>query len=215
MMTPRIRVLIADDHEMVRRGLSLFLSSYDDLELVGEAADGAAALALCEALQPDVVVADIMLPKLDGIQLIAQLQACCPAIRTIALTSFHDADLVRRALQAGALGFIYKDIGVDELAGAIRQVYAGKPALSPDAAHAVVSMVATGFGRFDAVQLTDRERRILELIAMGYTNNAIATELHFSVATVKQVIGAILAKLGAQSRTEAVTLALQQGLITL
>jgi DNA-binding NarL/FixJ family response regulator len=215
MTTPRIRVLIADDHEMVRRGLSLFLSSYDDLELIGEAADGVAALAQCKALQPDVVIADIMLPKLDGIQLITQIQQCCPAVRTIALTSFHDADLVRRALQAGALGFIYKDIGVDELAAAVRQVYAGKPALSPDAAHTIVSMVAGGLGRIEAVQLTERERRILELISAGYTNNAIAAELHFSVATVKQAIGGILVKLGAQTRTEAVTLALQQGLITL
>lgn len=215
MTTPRIRVLIADDHEMVRRGLSLFLSSYDDLELIGEAADGVAALAQCKALQPDVVIADIMLPKLDGIQLITQIQQCCPTVRAIALTSFHEADLVRRALQAGALGFIYKDIGVDELAAAIRQVYAGKPALSPDAAQTVVSMVATGFGRSDTVQLTERERRILRLIAAGYTNNAIAAELHYSVATVKQAIGGILIKLGAQSRTEAVTLALHQGLIAL
>ena len=138
-----------------------------------------------------------------------------PWVRTIALTSYHDADLVRRALQAGALGFIYKDIGVDELAAAIRQVYAGKPALSPDAAHAVVAMVAAGFSRSDTVQLNERERRILQLIAAGSTNNAIAAELHFSVATVKQTIGGILLKLGAQSRTEAVTLALQQGLITL
>jgi NarL family two-component system response regulator LiaR len=209
-----IRVLIVDDHEMVRKGLGLFIDGFDDLELAGEAANGRAAALLCDQLRPDVVLMDLIMPDGDGVQAIMAIHERHPCIKIIALTSFRDEQLVAMALRAGAIGFLYKDIGVNELAAAIHSAYQGKPILSADATQILLRLLTQQDQTSGpAVALTLREQQVLMLMTQGMTNRQIAAQMHISPATVKQYVSAILSKLGAASRTEAVAQALKLHLV--
>lgn len=211
-----IRVLLVDDHEIVRRGLAVFLDGFDDMELVGQAGDGEEALARCRELAPDVVLMDLVMPKMDGPTAIRNLQAQDPNIKVVALTTFRDKELVQETLRAGAVGYLYKDASVDELADAVRRAYAGNTVLlSPQAAEALLDLIQHGEQASEAPrgELTDRERQVLSLLVEGLTNRQIAQKMHVSESTAKQYVRAILSKLQASSRTEAVAMAVQQKLL--
>jgi NarL family two-component system response regulator LiaR len=209
---PRIRVLIVDDHLMVRRGLATFLKVFDDLELAGEAAGGQEAVRLCTQLRPDVVLMDMVMPDLDGAAATRLIRKQFPATQVIALTSFKDENLVQGALQAGAIAYLLKDVSADELARAVRAACAGRATLSPDVAEVMVH--AAGQPPKPGLDLTERERAVLALLVEGLNNSQIAEKLGVSPSTVKSHVSNILAKLGVSSRTEAVTLALRNGLVT-
>jgi NarL family two-component system response regulator LiaR len=208
----RIRVLVVDDHTMVRRGLATFLKVFEDLELAGEAASGQAAIQLSAQLQPDVVLMDMVMPDMDGATATRLIRKQSPSIQVLALTSFKEEILVQSALQAGAIGYLLKDVSADELAQAIRAAHAGRATLSPEAAQALVHAAsqppAPGF------DLTERERVVLSLMVEGLNNTQIAARLTVSPSTVKSHVSNILSKLGVASRTEAVTLALRNRLVT-
>ncbi len=210
--SPRIRVLVVDDHAMVRRGLATFLKVYDDLELAGEAASGQAAVQLCVELQPDVVLMDMVMPDMDGAAATRLIRNQSTSIQVLALTSFKEEILVRSALQAGAIGYLLKDVSADELAGAIRAAHAGRATLSPEAAQALVH--AASQPPLPGMTLTERERTVLVLMVEGLNNTQIAARLTVSPSTVKSHVSNILSKLGVASRTEAVSLALRHGLVT-
>ena len=208
---PRIRVLVVDDHTMVRRGLATFLKVFDDLELAGEAASGQAAIQLCAQLQPDVVLMDMVMPDMDGATATRLIRKQSPRIQVLALTSFKEEILVQSALQAGAIGYLLKDVSADELAQAIRAAHAGRSTLSPEAAQALVH--ATSQPPASGIELSEREREVLTLIVEGLNNTQIAGRLSVSPSTVKSHVSGILTKLGASSRTEAATLALRNRLV--
>jgi len=209
--SPRIRVLVVDDHAMVRRGLATFLKVFDDLELAGEAASGQAAVQLCVQLKPDVVLMDMVMPDMDGASATRLIRRQSELIQVIALTSFTEEILVQSALQAGAIGYLLKDVSADELAQAIRAAHAGRATLSPEAAQALVH--AAGQPPKPGLDLTERERAVLALMVEGLNNTQIAARLTVSPSTVKSHVSSILSKLGVASRTEAVTLALRNRLI--
>jgi two-component system, NarL family, response regulator LiaR len=209
--SPRIRVLVVDDHAMVRRGLATFLKAFDDLELAGEAATGQAGLELCVQLQPDVVLMDMVMPDMDGAAVTRLIRSQSQAIQVIALTSFMEEILVQSALHAGAIGYLLKDVSADELAQAIRAAHAGRVTLSPEAAQALVH--AASQPPPPGLDLTERERAVLALMVEGLNNTQIAAKLTVSPSTVKSHVSNILSKLGVASRTEAVTLALRNRLI--
>ncbi len=215
MTTPSctpIRVLVVDDHTMVRRGLATFLKVFDDLNLAGEAANGQEAIQLCASLQPDVVLMDMVMPDMDGATTTQLIRKQWPQIQVLALTSFKEEILVQSALQAGAIGYLLKDVSADELAQAIRAAYAGRSTLSPEAAQALVH--ATSQPKAPGVDLTERERQVLTLMVAGLNNIQIAAKLKVSPSTVKSHVSAILNKLGVESRTEAATQALRNQLIS-
>jgi NarL family two-component system response regulator LiaR len=207
----RIRVLVVDDHAMVRRGLATFLKVFDDLELAGEAASGQEALQLCAQLRPDVVLMDMAMPDMDGAAATRLIRKQFESIHVLALTSFKEEILVQSALQAGAIGYLLKDVSADTLAQAIRDAHAGRATLSPEAAQALVNAAsqppAPGF------DLTERERAVLVLMVEGLNNTQIAARLTVSPSTVKSHVSNILSKLGVASRTEAVTQALRNRLV--
>jgi two-component system, NarL family, response regulator LiaR len=206
-----IRVVIADDHLVVRDGLKVFLANYPDIQVIGEAADGKRAVELCSALKPDVVLMDLVMPVMDGTTAAKLIHQRDPQIRVLALTSFQDRRLVEETIQAGAVGFLYKDCEPEELAQAIRDLYAGRPALAPSATEALLQAMTRPA---DPVpDLSEREREVLALVATGATNAEIARALSLSVSTVGFHISNILGKLGAGNRTEAVSLARKYQLI--
>jgi DNA-binding NarL/FixJ family response regulator len=224
-MPPRpapIRVLLVDDHAMVRRGMRDFLSLHDDLEIVGEAADGAEAIEGAAALRPDVVVMDLLMPGVDGIDATARIKAANPDIEIVAITSFIEEARIVAALEAGAAGFLLKDAEADELAAAIRAAAAGEVHLDPAVAGIVARRMrdgaggAGGTGRGPGTDplrtLTPRERDVLGGIARGLSNRAIADELGITERTARTHVSNILAKLGLSSRTQAALLAVQRGL---
>jgi NarL family two-component system response regulator LiaR len=214
-MTDPIRVLVADDHLVVRRGLATMLLAFDDLVLVGEARHGGEAISLCESARPDVVLMDMVMPGIDGAEATAEIRRRYPTIQVIALTSFADEELVQRAVRAGAIGYLLKNISAHDLAAAIRAAHAGQPALAAEALNAVMRPATSPAGRQEPVEeLTAREHEILALMARGQTNTQIGAQLGISRATVKFHVSSILGKLGAASRTEAVALAIQRGLVT-
>jgi DNA-binding NarL/FixJ family response regulator len=214
----RIRVLLVDDHAMVRRGMRDFLSLHDDIEVVGEAADGAAGVEQAKALQPDIVVMDLMMPNLDGIEATGRIKAALPDVEVIALTSFIEESRVVAAIEAGASGFLLKDAEADELAAAIRSASAGEVHLDPAVASIVARRMRDG-GRGSAADLEDgigtltaRERDVLARVARGYPNRQIASDLGITERTARTHVSNILAKLGLTSRTQAALLAAQHGL---
>ncbi|HSJ53145.1 MAG TPA: response regulator transcription factor [Anaerolineae bacterium] len=206
-----IRVLLVDDHAVVRSGLSAFLLAFDDLELVGEASSGEEAVRLCGRLQPDVVLMDLVMPGMDGAQATRAIRETCPAIQVIALTSFKEKELVEGAMAAGAIGYLLKNVSADELARAIREAHAGRPSLAPEAAQVLIQSrrepQKLGF------DLSEREREVLALLVEGLNNPEIADRLVVSRSTVKFHVSSILSKLGATSRTEAVAMAVKEGLL--
>lgn len=209
-----IRILIVDDHGMVRRGMRDYLALHDDLEVVGEAADGAAAIEAATTLRPDVVVMDLLMPGVDGIEATAAIKTANPAIEIVALTSFVEESRVVAAIEAGASGFLLKDADADDLAAAIRAAAAGEMHLDPAVAGVVARRLrsgatgAAGASPGDAIAtLTPREREVLSGIARGLSNRAIADELGITERTARTHVSNILAKLGLASRTQAALLA--------
>lgn len=206
-----ICVLLVDDHPMVRKGLTLFLTAFDDLELVGEAENGPDAIQLCGDVVPDVVLMDMMMPVMDGVTTIKTIKQQFPKIQILALTSFIEEDLVKNALEAGAIGYLLKDISADDLAKAIRAAHTGRATLSPDAAQALVQ--STNQLHEPGHDLTEREWEVLVLMVEGLNNTEIAERLTVSSSTIKSHVSSILSKLGVVSRTEAVTFAFRHKLI--
>ena len=207
----RIRVLLVDDHDMVRRGLAVFLQAFPDMELVGEAEDGPEAIEICNATPPDVILMDVMMPEMDGIEATRRIRARHPDIQVLMLSSSKDEDAIKSAIQAGAIGYILKNIGPTELADAVRAAQRGEATLSPAATQALVA--ATARPPEPDYHLTERERELLSLLTKGLSNPEIADRLTISLSTVKFHISSILSKLGASSRTEAVAMALEKRLV--
>jgi NarL family two-component system response regulator LiaR len=208
----KIRVMIVDDHAMVRSGLAAFLVSCDDLELVGEASSGEEAVRKCIDLVPDVVLMDLIMPGMDGAEATRAIRQHCPDVKVIALTSFKEDDLMQRTLQAGAIGYLFKNVSADDLVDAIHAAKAGRPALAPEAAQALIYAVTQP--QHIGFDLTEREHEVLALMVKGYNNPQIADQLVISRSTVKFHVSSILSKLEVTSRTEAVALALQHHLVT-
>jgi NarL family two-component system response regulator LiaR len=206
-----IRVMLVDDHLMVRRGLATFLKVYDDLELMGEASSGQEAVQLCGQHQPDVILMDMVMPGMDGASATQLIRQQYPSIQVLALTSFKEEKLVKGALQAGAIGYLLKDVTADELAQAIRAAHAGRTTLSPEAAQALVH--ATSQPPSPGFDLTGRELEVLALMVVGLNNTQIAGKLVVSPSTIKSHVSNILSKLGVTSRTEAVTLTLRNNIL--
>ena len=206
-----IRVMIVDDHAVVRGGLSKFLQVHKDLDLVGEAENGAEAVRLARQLQPDVVLMDLKMPEMDGVAATRELRAQNPKIRVIVLTSFAEDNMVQGALQAGATGYLLKNVTGADLANAIRAAHAGRMTLSSEATEALVH--AATHPIVPADELTEREREVLALMVDGLSNQEIANRLFLSLGTVKFHTGNIYSKLGVDSRVAAVTLALQRRLV--
>jgi len=206
-----IRVMIVDDHKVVRSGLSAFLDAYDDLELVASADSGEMALALCRQHHLDVVLMDLVMPRMNGAEATEALLNACPDTKVIALTSFKEQDLVQGALKAGAIGYLLKDVDSDDLAEAIRQAHVGKPTLAPEAAQVLIQASRQPYK--PGIDLTERENEVLGLLVEGLTNPEIAVRLYVSKSTVKFHVSSILNKLQVSSRTEAVAKALQEGLV--
>lgn len=206
-----IRVAVVDDHTIVREGLATMLEAYPDLTLVGEAADGERAIQLCRELQPDVVLMDLMMPRLDGVAATRAIRQAQPQIRVLALTSFVEDEMVKQALQAGAVGYLLKNITAQELASAIRAAHAGASALAPEATRILIDAATAPppIGH----DLTDREREILGCLVQGLSNAQIARQLSIRPSTVKNHMSSIMTKLGASSRTEAATLAMRHKLV--
>jgi two-component system, NarL family, response regulator LiaR len=207
-----IRVLVVDDHTMVRRGLATFLKVFDDLLLAGEAASGQEAIQQVAQLQPDVVLMDMVMPDMDGAAATRLIRKQSPLTQVLALTSFKEEILVQSALQAGAIGYLLKDVSADELAQAIRAAHAGRSTLSPEAAQALVH--ATSQAPTPGIELTEREREVLTLMVDGLNNTQIAARLTVSPSTIKSHVSSILSKLEVASRTEAVTLALRNHMVS-
>ena len=204
--------MLVDDHAVVRSGLSAFLLAFDDLEYVGEAAGGAEAVERCLVLRPDVILMDLVMPDVDGAEATRRIKEACPHVQVIALTSYKEDDLVQGALKAGALSYLLKNVTADELAGAIRAAHAGRSTLAPEAAEVLIK-AATAPADVEAEGLTTRELEILRLMVSGESNPDIAARLFVSRSTVKFHVSNILMTLGATSRTEAVAIALQKGLV--
>ncbi len=210
-MTERIRVVIVDDHLMVRRGLATFLKAAQDLELVGEAATGPEAIRVCAETRPDVVLMDLKLPELDGIGATLAIRQAHPETQVIAVTSSHEDDLVSQVLRAGAIGYLLKDVGVTGLGDAIRAAAVGRATLGPEATQALVRQ--TTAPPIPAQALTEREREVLALMVKGLSNANIADRLVLSRSTVNFHVSNVLGKLEVTSRTAAVSVALQHRLV--
>lgn len=207
-----IRVMLVDDHTMVRRGLATFLKVFDDLQLAGEAESGEAAIQLCAEVLPDVILMDMVMPDMDGATATRAIRKQYPQIQVIALTSFKEGTLVKKVLEAGAISYLLKDVSADELARAIRAAHAGRVTLSPEAAQSLVE--TANLPPAPGLDLTEREREVLALMIEGLNNVQIAGQLTVSPSTIKSHVSNILSKLGVASRTEAVTLALRSGIST-
>jgi NarL family two-component system response regulator LiaR len=208
-----IRVLIVDDHSMVRRGLATILKIQPDLQLVGEATNGREAVELCGRIQPDVVLMDLMMPEMSGAAATDAIRKQWPQVQIIALTSFQEKELVREALQAGAIGYLLKNVSADDLAAAIREAHAGRSTLAPEAIQALVQVeAAPSIPDKDlaaAFDLTRREQEVLALLVEGLSNPDIAERLVVSRSTAKAHVSNILSKMGVSNRAEAISLALQ------
>jgi NarL family two-component system response regulator LiaR len=214
MDTPqKIKVMLVDDHNVVRSGLATFIKAYEDLELVGEAKNGHEALILCHQNKPDVILMDLIMPEMDGIAATRAILTDCPEIKIIAMTSFEDEQLVQGVLAAGAISYLIKNVTSDELAKAIRDAVSGRSTLSPEAARVLVQ--ATRPTKQPLIDLTEREMEVLNLVAQGQSNQQIAEALVISLATVKAHISNILSKLQVSSRAEATAYAVKHKLVSL
>jgi NarL family two-component system response regulator LiaR len=211
-----IRVMIVDDHGMVRRGLSTILRVRAGLELVGEASNGHEAIEICAQTQPDVILMDLVMPEMTGAEAIEAIHERWPAIQIIALTSFQEKELVREALQAGAISYLLKNVSADDLEAAISEAYAGRSTLAPEAIQALIQPDAPGASLSPDLSqdfdLTPREEEVLALLVEGLSNPEIAERLVVSRSTAKAHVSNILSKLGVSNRAEAISLALQHNI---
>jgi NarL family two-component system response regulator LiaR len=215
-MAEKIKVLIVDDHQVVRQGLRTFLELQEDILVLGEAADGIEALEMVRRLGPEIVLMDLVMPRLDGISATRQIAALNLPVKVIALTSFTEDDKVFPAIQAGASSYLLKDVSPDELVEAIRAVYHGEARLHPDIARKLMEQVASQAGKareINPVEVTDRERDVIRLVARGCSNQEIARELVISEKTVKTHVSNILSKLQLKDRTQLAIYAIKAGLV--
>jgi DNA-binding NarL/FixJ family response regulator len=210
---PPIRVLLVDDHGVVRRGLRGYLELLDDIEVVGEAENGLQGVELCAELVPDVVLMDIVMPQLDGISAIGRIKAVQPAVQVVALTSFIEEEKVLAALEAGASGFILKDAEADDVAAAIRAAYNDEVHLDSAAARILAKGMRTRTEQQPMDSLTERELEVLSLVGHGRSNKEIATDLGITERTARTHVSNILGKLGLQSRTQAALYAVERKLV--
>ncbi len=208
-----IRVMLVDDHNVVRSGLATFLRAYEDLALVGEAKNGLEAVNLCRLCKPDVILMDLMMPEMDGIAATRAVLAEYPEIKIIAMTSFEDEELVHGVLAAGAISYLLKNVTSDDLAKAIREAASGRSTLAPEAARALIQ--ATRPSKQPLFDLTEREREVLNLVVQGQSNQQIADAMVISLATVKAHISSILSKLQVSSRSEAISYAIKHKIVSL
>jgi NarL family two-component system response regulator LiaR len=210
-MSDPIRVLIADDHAVLREGLRSFLELQEGIEIVGDAADGAEAVELAERLRPAVILMDLVMPKLDGVEAMRELNERVPGTRVIILTSYIDDDRLLPAIRAGAAGYLLKNAEPQELARAIRTADAGEALIDPSVAARLVERLAQDEQRDDYESLTAREREVLDLIGRGLSNKRIALELGIAEKTVKTHVSNLLGKLGVADRTQAALYASRMG----
>ena len=211
-MADAITVLVVDDHAVVREGLRTFLELQDGIAVVGEASDGEEAVRQAEALKPNVVLMDLVMPRLDGVGAMRELRRSLPATRVIVLTSFAEDERLLPAIQSGAAGYLLKNVAPAELARAVRAAHAGEALLDPVIAARLVDAIAQPPGEPAPERLTSREREVLALIARGFSNKRIARELGIAEKTVKTHVGHVLAKLGVADRTQAAVHAVRMGL---
>jgi NarL family two-component system response regulator LiaR len=207
-----IRVMLVDDYMMVRRGLATFLKVFDDMQLAGEAESGEEAIQMCAEVLPDVILMDMIMSGMDGATATRAIRQQFPKVQVIALTSFKQGELIKNALEAGAIGYLLKDVSADELARAIRAAHAGRATLSPEAAQVLVE--AANQPPAPGIDLTEREREVLKLMIEGLNNTQIAGRLSVSPSTIKSHVSNILSKLGVASRTEAVTSAIRNSIVS-
>lgn len=206
-----IKVLLVDDHTVVRSGLGAVLTVCDDLELIGEAGDGEEAIEFCEHNRPDVVLMDLLMPRMDGVAATRAIKGRWPDVKVIVLTSFKEKEYVEGALKAGAVGYLLKNVSAEELVVSVRRAVAGQPSLSPEAAQVLIQKVNEP--PLPGHDMTEREREILALMVEGLSNSDIAERLIVSQSTVKFHVSNVLSKLGVASRTEAVALAVKHKLV--
>ena len=207
---PPIRIVIVDDHAMLRKGLAVFLMSYPDLKLVGEAGNGKEALALCADQQPDIVLMDLMMPVMDGIAATHLIRHEFPDIQVIALTSFGEEALIKRVLEAGAISYLFKKVSADDLASAIRAAQNGISTFAPEVTDILVRSIGASHSLYE--NLTPREREVLSLIVKGMGNQEIADHLTINLSTAKSHVSSILVKFGLTSRTEVIALVMEDSL---
>jgi NarL family two-component system response regulator LiaR len=206
-----IRVMLVDDHTVVRSGLGAVIGTCEDILLVAEAGDGEEAIRVCERAKPDVILMDLLMPKMDGVAATQAILKAWPNIKIVALTSFKEKEYVEGALKAGATGYLVKNVSAEELVTAIRRAVSGQPSLSPEAAQVLIKRVNEPAG--PGFDITEREREILALMIEGLSNADIAARLIVSQSTVKFHVSNVLSKLGASSRTEAVAIAMKHNLV--
>ena len=210
--TTRIRVMVVDDHEVVRKGMRAFLDLLPDIEIVGEAGDGSEALAMARRLSPDVVLMDLLMPVMDGLTAIGRIKGELPAVEIIAMTSFLEEEKVTAALEAGASGYLLKDASADRVAEAIRSARAGDVPLDPAVARLLTQRMRTRKAEPAVEPLTEREKEVIGLLARGLSNKEIATELFITERTARTYVSNILGKLGLASRTQAALYAVEHKL---